>query len=252
MDISNISVSRLDVWRECTQRYKYQYHLKIEPEEPEPFYFTYGTIIHKIAEEYVWNRGEQLLEEVAHAVVKGEIPLKDGKPLVNGLPPDYAKRLPGDLRAIQRLTDKIGLEGWVEYEFQYDLDPPHERYLKGVIDRLIQKGDKFFIIDYKTTKRGRFRKKYVTNDLQLRCYARVVQRQFQVPAHHIKAGLYYLDGGESVAASFNDQSLIAAETELLEGYKEIANTPPEAAYGNVGDHCTRCRYRKQCPFYRIT
>jgi ATP-dependent helicase/DNAse subunit B len=50
MNIEHISVSRYQVFVECKQKYKYRYHLAIKPDKPEPFYFTYGKIVHKIAE----------------------------------------------------------------------------------------------------------------------------------------------------------------------------------------------------------
>ena len=53
MNITHMSVSRKNLWDECRKKYYYKYHVKLKPEEPEPFWFTYGKIIHKIAEEYI-------------------------------------------------------------------------------------------------------------------------------------------------------------------------------------------------------
>lgn len=256
MKIPHISVSRKGVWTTCQQQYKYHYHLQLPSPEPEPFYFVYGTLIHKIAEEYVINKGEKLLKEIANDVLKGVIPMdvdKNGNSIfAPKLPKEYSKRMPGHLKAIQNLSDQIGLDGETEWKFEYDLDPPNGKRIKGFIDRLIRKNDKFWIIDYKTTKKGRWRKKTVVNDLQLRCYSRVVQKQFDVPAENIKAALYYVEGGELVSAKYSNQSLLDAEQELLSTFKEIENTPPDQAWGNVTDNCNRCDYRKICPFLRIT
>lgn len=256
MELNNISVSRRDVWTECQAKYRYQYILKSEGLPPE-FYLTYGNVIHTIAEQYVANKGQRTLTEVTEDVIKGNIPIgedKNGKKILapKKIPPDYLKRMPEHLRSIQKITEQIGTEGWTEYSFEYDLDPPHNRRIKGVLDRLICKGGKYWIIDYKTSKKGFWRKKNVTNDLQLRCYARVVQKEFNVPAEDIKAALYYLEGSELVAAKFSNQSLIEAEQELLSVYKQIENTNPDAVWGNVGSHCGRCSYRKICTFYKMT
>lgn len=259
MDIEHISVSRKGCWDLCKQQYKYRYHLKIIPEGEQPFYFTYGKIIHKIAEIYVGRRGQSSLQECVKDVMEQRIPIEEGyedKPPVFAVPlePDYAKRMPGHLRALQKLTDQIGFGGILEHEFRFDLDPPHERYIKGFIDRLIQKGDQFFIIDYKTSKKNRFRKNRLTirTDLQLRMYAKVVQREFDVPAKNIYAALHYLEGGDLIGARYTQESIDAAEQELLEAYKQIEETSPDDAWGNVGDHCYRCDYRDRCPFLRIT
>jgi RecB family exonuclease len=258
MDIRHISISRKGVWDECQQKYKYQYHLKVESPEEEPFYFTYGKIIHKIAEAYVDHKGGMLLEEVAREVLRGKIPVdtnEEGTPVyAPQLPLDYKQRVSGHLKSIQRLTDKLGMEGETEYEFRYDLDPPNERFITGVIDRMFEKNGIWYIVDYKTTKRGPWRKtpETITEDLQLRCYARVVQRTFNVPANKIKCALYYLEGGNLVGAQFNDQSLLNAEQELLKAYIEIQNADPDKVWGNVTEKCRRCDFRSMCPFYNLS
>ena len=48
-----MSVSRKNLWDECRKKYYYQYHVKLKPEEPELLWFTYGKIVHKVAEEHI-------------------------------------------------------------------------------------------------------------------------------------------------------------------------------------------------------
>jgi len=258
MDIQHISISRKGVWEECPQKYKYHYHLKTEKPEPEPFYFTYGKIIHKIAEEYVSRKGQILLQEVARDVLRGQIPMDtnaDGSPVKAPiLPADYKQRVAGHLKSIEKLTEQVGTDGETEFEFNYDLDPPNGKFVKGVIDRLFQKKDKWFIIDYKTTKRGPWRKTSttITDDLQLRCYARVVQRTYNVPAKDINTALYYLEGGSLIGAQFSDASLLAAEKELLEAHNQISASDPDKVWGNVTERCRRCEFRSLCPFYNLS
>ncbi len=251
MDIEHISVSRKGTWDECGLRYRYRYHEKIESTLPEPFYFIYGTFVHKIAEVFVENRGEKTIGEISKDILRGKIEVKEGSKMPS-LPDDYKKRLPEHLRAIQKLTKILGTDGEIEYLFKYDLDPPHQKFVTGFIDRLIIKDNKAWIIDYKTTKKGPFRKdsKSVLYDLQLRCYARVVQREFGIKPENIKAALYYLEGAELVAAKFSEESLIKAEQELLKAYNDIQASNPDNAWGNVGPHCVRCEYNNICPHYR--
>lgn len=250
-----MSVSRNQVWELCRLQYKYKYHLRLDSLEPEPFYFVYGKIVHKIAQEYIIRKGESTLAEIAKSVLAGEIPIEEanGNPVyAPPLWPDYRDRLGGHLGAIRRLTEKLGFDGYTEYNFKYDLDPPNEKFLVGFIDRLFQKGDNWYVIDYKTTKPGSYRKtaKTVVDDIQLRCYAKVVQRNFNVPAENIKTALYYLEGANLIGAQFTQASLDTVENDLKKAFLEIEAIQENDAWGNVGDHCTRCGWRKICPVYR--
>jgi CRISPR/Cas system-associated exonuclease Cas4 (RecB family) len=249
MKIEHLSVSRVGVWELCRQQYKYKYHEKVPSLEEEPIYFAYGSIVHKIAEKYVEEKGEVLISEIAENVLNGKIPLGEGKKLTP-LTSEYKGKLVYHIRAIKKISDQLGYEGKTEWPFRYDLDPPNGKIIVGFIDRLVQKDDKFWILDYKTTKKGPWRKgpKEIAGDLQLRTYARIVQKTFDAKPENIKAALYYLDGAELVGASFSAQSLDNVEEELLKNYVAIETTNPNSVIGNVGNHCNRCDYRKICPF----
>jgi len=252
MDIEHISVSRKQTFDDCPCRYKYRYHDKIVSLEPMPIYLTYGKIVHKVAEHYVKEQGKKDIALVANEVLNGTI-LLDDQPSPP-LPDEYKKKFPVHLQNVKVLSDRIGFDGHLEYEFIYDLDPPNKCMAKGVIDRLIIRGDKYFILDYKTTKKGFYRKtpNTIRKDLQLRSYARVVQKIFGAKAENIKAALFYLEGADLVATRFTEESLETAEQELKESHKYIREMHPDEAYGRVNDQCRRCDYRKICPFYSLT
>lgn len=250
-----MSVSRKSVWDECKKKYYYKYHLKIDPETEEPFYFTYGKIIHKIAEEYVLGRGSKELKEITECVVNGDIPIERGSEqliFAPKIPMEYKIRMPDHLKSLDKITKEIGFDGELEWDFKYDLDPPNNKFVIGFIDRLIKRKNNFFILDYKTTKKGRFRKNKNTikDDLQLRTYARIVQKEFNVPAENINTALYYLEGGDLISSKFSQKSLDEAENILLSCYNDIKNHDPENVWGNVGFHCQRCEYNKICPFFK--
>lgn len=252
MNIPHISVSRANLYRECAYRYKLKYHDKVPSPVPEPFYFVYGKIVHKIAEVYVIEGGEREIGEVASDVLKGRIQIENGKAAPR-LPPDYRDRLPVHLK---NFVDKLGhsakLKGVTEHKFHYDLDRPNGKYALGFIDRVVIGDGKAYIIDYKTTKKGPFREdsQSVKTDPQLRMYCRVVQRELGLPAENIKAALFYLEDGEQVSSRYSQESLDAVEMELLDVYNRIKEHPPEAARGNVGPHCNRCEYKDMCPFFK--
>jgi len=256
MDIEHISPSRTDTWKSCAMKYKLRYHLKTPAPEPEKPYFTYGKIIHKIAEEYIRNRGEKSLGEVATALRQGEI-LLDDRPSPP-LPTGYGSKIGKHLSSIERLTEKIGFGGELEWKFEIDLDPPNKKLLVGVIDRLMETSKGYFILDYKTTKKGgKFQKtpRTIKNDLQLRCYCRAVQITFGTKAEDIEAGLYYVDGTKSgtslVRTRFTQESLLAAEKELLQAYNAIQNKNPDTVRGTIGWHCDYCDYASLCSEMRI-
>jgi len=252
MNIEHISVSRQQVWETCQQQYKYKYHLKVVPSGKPPFYLTYGNIVHRVAEEYVRAGGKRQITDVAADVLRGRILLKEGvaAPKLEG---EYNTKFPKHLRAIKRLTERIGFDGKLEWPFHYDLDPPNKRFVTGFIDRLIERKGKFFIIDYKTSKKGSWRKTATTimDDLQLRVYAKVVQHEFGAKAEDIRCALFYLEGAELISAKFTQASLDAAEAELLKAYKEIAAKESNEVVGTVGYHCHRCDFNDICPFFDI-
>ena len=256
MNIEHISVSRMSVWEECQQKYKFHYHLKVPLQGEEPFYFVYGKVIHKIAEEYVRRGDPNLFAEVVSDVLAGRVEIEPNKFAPKVIPRDYSRRMVGHLKHLKNLTTSIG--GWdnpgsTEYKFRYDLNPPHENFATGFIDRIICRDDKFFIIDYKTTKPGSYRKneRTILKDLQLRMYAKVIQKEYGAKAENIRACLYYLEGGNMIGATYSQASLDAAEDQMREAYRQIEGTNPASVQGKVGEHCRRCDFRKICPTYSI-
>lgn len=251
MNIEHISVSRSKSYKQCRYYYKLKYHQKIPNPGEEQFYFTYGKIIHKIAEVYVEEKGKRSLGEVSTDVLRGKIELEPGK-IAPALPADYKRRMPEHLRSIQDLTNRIGLDGELEYKFRYDLDPPNNKFVTGFIDRLVIRGDKAFIVDYKTTKRGPYRetKQSIVHDPQLRCYSRVVWKEFGIKPANIHCALCYLEGGDLIAAKYSEESLLRIEKEMLSVYNAILEDDPETVRGSTGQHCTRCEYKNMCPFFQ--
>jgi CRISPR/Cas system-associated exonuclease Cas4 (RecB family) len=251
MNIEHISVSRAKTYKECPQHYKYHYHLKLPSPIEEPFYFIYGKIVHKIAEEYVRNKAEVSLGSLWQEIKCGNMEIE---PNVKAppLPKEYEQRLPIHLKAIQNLTRKIGTDGLLEHKFYYDLDPPNGKFAKGFIDRLIIRDNKAFIIDYKTTKKGKWRvnKETVKFDPQLRMYAKVVQNEFGIAAENISCALFYLEDEEIVNYRYNEASLGLIEQEMLEAYNKINEHNPDHVVGYTGFHCDRCPFRTICPFKR--
>lgn len=253
MNIEHISVSRKKCYETCPYQYKLKYHLKTPSPVPEPVYFAYGKLVHKIAEVYVERKGETSVGEIAQQVLRGKIEIDDGV-TIREVPSDYKNKFQKHLRAIQKATSKMGFDGEVEWPFKYDLDSPHGRNVVGFIDRLIIRGNKAYILDYKTSKKSKWRvnKNTVKQDPQLRTYCRMVQKHYGFAPENIKAALLYLEGEELVAASYTEASLALMEQELLDTYKSIQESDPDKVWGRVGGHCKLCDYSSLCPFYKST
>lgn len=256
MKIKHISISREGIWKECKKKYHFRYHLDIVPPN-EPIYFLYGKIVHKIIESYTKAQGQQNINEITESVLKGDILLEEAvgdkpeKRVEAPLPLDYRQKLPYHLTSFMKLTKVLGFAGEVEWKFEHDLDPPHNRILTGVIDRIIKKPDSCLIVDYKTTKPGPYRKtkKTIGGDLQLQCYAKVAQKFFGYKANQITCALYFLDGAEFLPVQFCQETIDGVEKKLLGVYKEIQTYDPDKVQGNVGNHCYRCEYSDICPFF---
>jgi CRISPR/Cas system-associated exonuclease Cas4 (RecB family) len=251
MIINHLSVSRDNCFKTCQKQYHFKYHLNVISPEPTPFYFTYGKIVHKIIELYTLGRGKKDINNITKDVLSGKVEIEEGEK-APFLPMEYKNKLPIHLANFMKLTEKIGVNGDVEWHFKYDLDPPNNRYCTGFIDRIIKKDDKIHLIDYKTTKEGPWRKNEfnIIHDLQLQCYCWVVMKEHNLPAKNIKAALYYLSDAQLVPVQFSEKTLLSVPDKLLKSYKEIEELDPDKVKGNVGDWCYRCQWRKLCPFFQ--
>lgn len=254
MNIEHISVSRKKCYDTCELEYKYRYHLKIKVDKPEPEHFLYGTFIHRVAEEYTKCRGKTSIQEIAKQILTGKILLEQegDHERLQKLSTSYKQKMGLHLKRLAKIISVLGYDGYVEYRFQYDLEPPNKKLVLGFIDRLIIKDNKALIVDYKTTKPGKWmlNKQNIGSDLQLSIYCGVVHREFGIPYQNIHAGLYYLETGKLVGCNFSEKNIKEAEKSLLETYDKIAKQDPDTAKGRYGFHCKYCDYNHICPVYR--
>lgn len=253
MLIEHLSVSRGNLFKECKQEYKFKYHLKTKAPLDDHEYFDYGKIIHKIIEIYTKGNGDFKIFDIKKKVMSGELKVDTFKH-PQQLTQPYKKRIDNNLNNFLKLNNRLGFHGEVEWDFHFDLDPPNKKHLKGVIDRLIIHKSQAFIVDYKTVQ-SQFHQKNINtikDDLQLKCYALVVSKIFDIPPQNIKTALFYLESGDLSPVKFANQTLDLVQEGLIKLYDEIHNLKPENVIGNVGDHCRRCLYRPVCPFYRLT
>jgi len=208
MNIEHISVSREGVWSQCHMLYKFKYHLKVIPDGPTPFYFTFGKLVHRIIEEHTRAKGKLTIQQIKNDILSGKLEFEPGKEAPT-LDSPSQKRLALHLGNYMRLADKIGYEGEIEWPFLIDLDTPNNRCIKGFLDRLIIKDGKAFILDWKTTKPSKWRKdsSTITKDLQLACYCWIINKEFGIAPKNIKAALYYLEDAKLVPVTYSEATL---------------------------------------------
>lgn len=251
MKIEHLSVSRTQCFDLCQQQYKYRYHLKVIPDKPEQIYFLYGKLVHKAAEIYVQEKGKRPIFEIGKDLLNKTI-LFEGSENLGRLNTEYHNKFWAHLANIEKLTDKVGYEGEIEYKIEFDLDPPNHKILLGFIDRLIIKNETALIIDYKTSKDNAWRKNKQTikSDLQMNAYAFVVNEKFGIAPENIHAALFYLEGGKMVSTNFKLENLIKCKETLREKFLKIERIDESHVQPNVGNHCRRCDYSEICPYFR--
>lgn len=260
MIIKNASVSRLAVFDECSLKYRYRYHDKIESPLPEPSYFQLGTLMHETIELFTKRNMDastvtfQEMQSLVVEVAKGDSDF-------GNITSEEIRRVPGFLnnfiklqRDIQSMMpDRRELTEWAIPEQVIASGPDHDMNdmevgMSGFIDRLIFHRDKALIIDYKTTKISGHKKiSEAAVDPQLRTYSYFVNKEFGIPAENITAMLYYLENGRRVPATFTDEDLQEQIGIIREKSLNILATPPESARATSGSHCNFCDYRTICP-----
>jgi len=252
----NLSVSKIKTFKTCAAQYRFNYIDRLPKKTRD--YHTYGKFTHEILETFHQKKIDG--SKLSNGALMNKCFESACESFKDNLTAEQKQEgFDTMLVYLDKISDKnhsasnqvVG----VEESFWVDIDD--KVLLRGFIDRTQMDSDGWFhVADYKTSKKGKYRKtkapgpRSIIHDLQLRCYAKVVQKEFGVPAENIKAALYYLEGGNLIGAKFSQESLDAAEEVMLNAYNRIEAKDPDKVVGTVGPHCTRCDYRSICPFYK--
>lgn len=164
-----VSPSKIKVFGDCANQYKYQYHLKL-PGEQHGAYTVLGTVFHYAVEvyeiygnnidlavktfRYYWDHSDELGQKI------------------DWYPPRTSHRSLGE-RGVDMLERYHGLSPWkggqlVATEVRFEV-PLGDHLLRGVIDKLFYRpqAHELQIIDFKTGSRVPQRLRY---NLQFTCY----------------------------------------------------------------------------------
>jgi hypothetical protein len=196
MDIRRTSaflVSR--TFFDCPAKYKYRYHLKMIPEGPHDQYTSVtgkqSTKLPKRIRSGRWfphsNRrhcqGRIVRANSGRSRYARTAPWK-------GNIPKNSRSILGTLKSLPK---KIGFDGHLEYQFKYDLDPPHGRMATGFHRPAHYSWRPVFHLGLQDDQKGLLAKEQTTRSkriCELRItYGRVVRREFGAKAEEHSCGL---------------------------------------------------------------
>jgi ATP-dependent exoDNAse (exonuclease V) beta subunit len=235
--LPSLSFSKVSTVESCQYRFYLQYILHLEP-DPIPDYFTKGKLLHTVIAHSYHNYSNHLavdLEE--HFKLIGQVCSGENQiHLMN------AARL-----HLENLWEEVEVVG-IEMPFALLVDaslPP----VIGVIDLILRRGGRYFIIDHKSGRNF-----YPPDELQMAIYREYIRHQFEVeeceffyehyrwvrnlqrirkPAFLRSAVNLPLDGWQA------SLDRIRRAYGLIQRIREGKDAPKN------GD-CYRCPYRKNC------
>lgn len=252
------SYSKIKLFKECPKKYEFKYIDKPEVPSVETIKAFLGTIVH------------DSLKNLYEQVRTGKVPTKEEVVTYFDKKWDqewteeifiFDNRSPSDYRSIGRLClqsfydinhpfDQSKTIGQ-DYEAKISLVDSEEYQIRGFIDRLAKAPDGTYEIhDYKTLKDPP-PQVVLENDYQLQLYDLLIRKNWLDKIEKITCIWHYLQSGESLAVSRNEQQVeefktnVIVEIDKIEYATEAENFPP-----HKGDHCNWCEYKQLCPAWK--
>ena len=183
------SYSALDLFKQCPHKY---YRLRIKKDVVEPYqeHLHFGTKVHSAAEHYI----------------------KDGAPI----PPEYRDML----APIQKFKDMEG-EKLCEYRMGLTRDlqackfGAKDVWWRGIADLIVLRGDKAYIVDYKTSKSSQY-----ADTKQLEILSLGVFKHFP-QVKKVKAGLLFVVANDFVTTEYEQEQAGTYWTKWIEDVNRL-------------------------------
>jgi DNA helicase II / ATP-dependent DNA helicase PcrA len=233
-----LSFSRIDAFKRCPLRYKFQYIYHLA--EPMSHSLSFGSSIH--------NALNVFYQDLKHGKKPSLDLLKDlfekhWIPLGYTSPAHLQARKQQGMEILERFYE-TQQENWVIPAFlerPFTLKIPSGLRISGRIDRIDRLSDGTYeIIDYKT---GRLKEqKAVDKDLQLSIYALACKNVLKLPVS--KLSLYYLADNKKITTTRSPEVLQSTEQELEQISTAIKTSDFEPTPSPM--ICKYCEYRLVC------
>ena len=235
----SLSASAIETYLECPLKYRFKQVDKI-PESPNRPQLIFGTIIHRVLDQFHGTDGDLSSERILRLLDKewrsGEFEYSEREDKLKSQAVEMLTRYVGRVSAAPPYV----LE--TELSFSFDLDDVR---ISGKIDRIDDTETGKEVVDYKTSKRSSPAKK----SIQLSVYSLYLQQceDGVVAGIPDKATLYFLRDEEQP-----EQSHSFSENELEVTKENIAGVARGIRGGkfepSVGFHCDWCDYKTlACP-----
>lgn len=248
-----LSYSALDTFKQCPQKYKFQYLDKIPA--PKSKEAIFGTLVHS-ALKYFHEPGvvisptqEDLLAFWSANWAPENFPdqREEAALFAQGVQilKNYYEKNAGQIFSV------VALETPFEAPVQIGRDT---HVLTGKIDRIDKTdGDVFEIIDYKTSK-SMPAQKNVDANLQLSVYhIGIVNRWPKIKQENrpIKTSLYFLKHGEKLSSFKTNEQLNWTQENIVKFLENIQKAQANEKFPpQPGPLCSWCPYQKICPVWK--
>jgi putative RecB family exonuclease len=238
MYIKGFSPSKLNVFDECQQKYRYKY-IHYLPEEYNEGLSTealqYGSYIHKVLEDGFEATSEDELWEHAHRLRESY--------QFTGREKDTEKCIKNFFKFNSKLTDTVSTEMKFKVDVLKDLE------VNGIIDRVVLGGTgNLLVIDYKTSKREKSRRE-LYNDPQLMIYTAAIAKLYKCNIKDITVAHYYPITGHLVSIQYMPSHIASFLKRLDEKKWAIRKKKVNDFKPRINRFCDWCGYKNLCPLY---
>lgn len=248
-EFTSYNISQYQKYNQCNRRFYLEYYwglnININDEDDKLDYgdlypenevdssqlnaITKGNIVHKFSEIYRYSMDrEALIRQIvnSYGIDYSDLVEKELKPYIDNYLKDYSE----DYNEI-----------YSERVFHLKLG---NKYIKGVIDRILIKDDKIEILDYKTNRLWNTKKLIKFYQAQLQLYAYAVERILGKKV--TKASIFFLESGFKTEIDISDEKLEKNYNRIKE-FIEFVETHKDLDSYKETDECDKyCQYMDFC------
>jgi len=237
-----LSYSKLDTYKQCPQRYKFQYVDGIKV--PFGKALIYGSFVHKVLEEIelVIKAQDGKVDSLPAIVKPIWLKVKSGKEAVGLDEADFARAKKSVQNYIFHLEQAdlptiVSVEEWfsvVVGDFE----------IRGKIDLITEEDGSLHVIDHKTTKLSSI--KYLDDSkAQLQIYALAVSEMYDRPLEDIKSSFSLISADfDKKSYTFNQKDIDGVKDYIVKSGEAIKNDTTWEAKTNI--LCAWCSFYDMC------